>query len=31
VDRRFTNVWQRQGDAWKMIARHAQIVGKSAA
>ena len=26
VDRRFTNVWQRQDGAWKMIARHAQIV-----
>lgn len=26
VDRRFTNVWQRQGSEWKMIARHAQIV-----
>ena len=31
VDRRFTNIWQRQGNDWKMIARHAQIVGKSAA
>jgi ketosteroid isomerase-like protein len=31
VDRRFTNIWQRQGDGWKMIARHAQIVGKAAA
>jgi ketosteroid isomerase-like protein len=31
VDRRFTNVWQRQAGGWKMIARHAQIVGKSAA
>jgi len=26
VDRRFTNVWQRQDGSWKMIARHAQIV-----
>lgn len=26
LDRRFTNVWQRQQGAWKMIARHAQIV-----
>jgi hypothetical protein len=26
VDRRFTNVWQLQDGAWKMIARHAQIV-----
>jgi ketosteroid isomerase-like protein len=31
VDRRFTNIWQRQAGGWKMIARHAQIVGKSAA
>lgn len=32
VDRRFTNVWQRQNDTWVMIARHAQIVaGKPAA
>jgi ketosteroid isomerase-like protein len=31
VDRRFTNVWQRQDAGWKMIARHAQIVGKAAA
>ena len=31
VDRRFTNIWQRQGNDWKMIARHAQIVGKPAA
>lgn len=26
VERRFTNVWQRQAGTWKMIARHAQIV-----
>lgn len=26
MNRRFTNVWQRQGGAWKMIARHAQVV-----
>jgi len=26
VNRRFTNVWQLQDGAWKMIARHAQIV-----
>jgi len=26
MDRRFTNVWQLQAGAWKMIARHAQIV-----
>lgn len=24
--RRFTNVWQRQDGAWRMIARHAQVV-----
>jgi len=26
MDRRFTNIWQLQDGAWKMIARHAQIV-----
>jgi hypothetical protein len=26
INRRFTNVWQLQDGAWKMIARHAQIV-----
>lgn len=26
MDRRFTNVWQLKDGAWKMIARHAQIV-----
>ena len=26
VSRRFTNIWQLQDGAWKMIARHAQIV-----
>jgi Domain of unknown function (DUF4440) len=31
VDRRFTNIWQLQHGQWKMIARHAQIVGPSAA
>lgn len=25
--RRFTNIWQRQDGAWRMIARHAQVVG----
>ena len=30
VDRRFTNVWQLKNGAWKMIARHAQIVAKAA-
>lgn len=32
MERRFTNIWQLQDGAWKMIARHAQIVasqGKS--
>jgi len=24
--RRFTNVWQLQDGAWRMIARHAQVV-----
>jgi hypothetical protein len=24
--RRFTNVWQRQDGAWRMIARHAQVI-----
>ena len=26
MERRFTNIWQLQYGAWKMIARHAQIV-----
>jgi len=26
MNRRFTNIWQLQDGAWKMIARHAQIV-----
>jgi len=26
INRRFTNIWQLQDGAWKMIARHAQIV-----
>ena len=26
VNRRFTNIWQLRDGAWKMIARHAQIV-----
>ena len=26
MERRFTNIWQLQDGAWKMIARHAQIV-----
>jgi ketosteroid isomerase-like protein len=24
--RRFTNVWQRQAEGWRMVARHAQVV-----
>ena len=30
VNRRFTNVWQRQGGEWRMIARHAQVVPRGA-
>jgi hypothetical protein len=26
TDRRFTNVWQLQDGAWRMIARHAQVI-----
>jgi ketosteroid isomerase-like protein len=26
VHRRFTNVWEAEGDSWRMIARHAQVV-----
>jgi ketosteroid isomerase-like protein len=26
VQRRFTNVWKRSGQAWRMIARHANVV-----
>lgn len=28
--RRFTNIWQRQDGAWRMIARHAQVVPEGA-
>jgi len=24
--RRFTNVWRREGDAWRLFARHANII-----
>jgi hypothetical protein len=27
--RRFTNVWQLQDGAWRMIARHAQVIAKT--
>lgn len=30
IDRRFTNIWQLRDGAWKMIARHAQIVAPQA-
>ena len=26
VHRRFTDVWEREGSAWKMIARHANVI-----
>jgi ketosteroid isomerase-like protein len=26
VNRRFTNVWKRSGKAWRMIARHANVI-----
>jgi hypothetical protein len=26
IHRRFTNIWQLQGGAWRMIARHAQVI-----
>ena len=26
VKRRFTNIWQRDGSTWRMVARHANIV-----
>lgn len=26
VHRRFTNVWRREGDAWRLFVRHANIV-----
>ena len=29
VRRRFTNVWRHDGDAWRMVARHAQPAGGS--
>jgi lactate dehydrogenase-like 2-hydroxyacid dehydrogenase len=31
MDRRFTNIWQLQNGAWKMISRHAQIVAPKTA
>ena len=31
MNRRFTNVWQLQEGEWKMIARHAQVVGVTGA
>jgi len=31
VHRRFTNVWQLQGGAWRSIARHAQVVSREPA
>jgi Domain of unknown function (DUF4440) len=26
VKRRYTNIWEKQGDEWKLIARHANII-----
>ena len=26
VERRFTNIWRKQGAAWHMIARHANVI-----
>lgn len=31
VDRRFTDIWRRQDDEWRSIARHANIVAASPA
>jgi ketosteroid isomerase-like protein len=29
VQRRFTHIWQKQGDQWLVLARHAHIVGRA--
>lgn len=29
VERRFTNIWRKQGAAWQMIARHANVIAPS--
>lgn len=26
VKRRYTNIWEKQGDGWKLVARHASII-----
>jgi ketosteroid isomerase-like protein len=27
VERRFTNIWRKQDSTWRMIARHASVIG----
>jgi hypothetical protein len=28
VHRRFTNIWELNGSAWRMLARHAHVVSR---
>jgi ketosteroid isomerase-like protein len=29
IQRRFTNVWKKEGDTWRLFARHANVIPKS--
>ena len=29
VKRRFTNIWEKQGDSWKLVGRHANVICNS--
>jgi len=29
IKRRFTNIWQRDGSTWRMVARHANIIAEA--
>jgi hypothetical protein len=28
LDRRFTNIWRREGDRWRLWVRHANVIAK---